>query len=258
MNEAIQIENLAIGYRNKPLISGIELVLRRGEVTAIIGRNGAGKSTLLKTITGVVKPIHGKIIIEGKSANILSGKEKARLVAVVSTSMHNAGGLRLNELVSLGRSPFTGTLGLLTKRDTEIIENAIGMVGLIHKTYSFVSELSDGERQKAMIARALAQESPVLIMDEPFSYLDVATRLEMTALISRLAKSGNKAILYSSHDVSQALKTADKIWAFHRGAVKDSITAGNPDEIIASGVVDSIFDKEIVKFDRETNEFILK
>lgn len=258
MMESIRIENLSIGYRKQSLISDINLELCRGEITAMIGRNGAGKSTLLKTITGILKPISGKIYIEGQPAETITKRERARLIAVVSTAMYNAGGLRLHELVSLGRSPYTGALGLLTKKDTEIVDDVIEVVGLRHKANSFVSELSDGERQKAMIARALAQEAPVLIMDEPFSFLDVATRLEMTSLISRLAKNGNKAILYSSHDVSLALKTVDNIWAFCRNGDKDDITSGTPQQIIETGVADRIFDTTEVKFDRETKEFILK
>lgn len=254
MKDILVTQGLAIGYKRKVLARGLNLHLGEG-VTALIGRNGAGKSTLIKTLTGNLKPLEGEICLNGRPLESYSRKRLAREVSLVSTDSHNAGGLRLHELVALGRIPFSGTMGRLSEEDREKVEGALQALGLAHKRDSFVAELSDGERQKGMVARGLVQETPIIIMDEPFSFLDVAARLEMLAMTVELAESRKKAVLFSTHEVSEALRTVENIWMF---TVDGEIMEGTPDRLIANGDVDRLFMGDKIKFDRNIKEFYLK
>ena len=253
MNTILQTENLSIGYKKSPLVSGLNLQLKRGEITALIGRNGAGKSTLLRTLTGNLKKLGGRIEIDGRPLEDYARKELAGLLAVVNTDPNMAGGLMLKELVGLGRSPYSGIMGRLTAEDRRIIVEAMDDAGISHKKESFVSELSDGERQKGMIARGLAQQTPLIIMDEPFSFLDVAARLETLALLRGLAREREKAILYSTHDVSEALRMADRIWLFTR----DKVIQGEPSTLIENGDIELLFPDSEIKFDPGRGDFYL-
>lgn len=254
MKKILETAGLAIGYKGNALASDLNLSLGIGEVTALIGRNGAGKSTLIKTITGNLKPVKGSIEIEGRSLESISRKDLSRLLAVVSTDPDMAGGLRLKELVGLGRIPYTGRLGILSDHDKDIIKESMNLTGVYKKKDCFISELSDGERQKGIIARGLAQQTPVIVMDEPFSYLDVASRLEILKLLKDLAASREKALLFSTHDVAEALRMADKIWLFTE---KDGILTGSPEELIQGGKIDLLFPDSSVKFDRERKDFFI-
>lgn len=253
MKAVLQTRDLDIGYKGKKIAEALNLSLAAGMVTAIIGCNGAGKSTLIRTLTGSLKPVDGEVMIKERNLQDYTRRQLAHLIALVSTDNHSAGGLRLKELVALGRTPHIGRLGHLDKEDRIIIEEAIDAVGIGHKMDSFVAELSDGERQKGMIARGLVQDTPIIIMDEPFSFLDVAARLELTALMKELAVKSGKAVLYSSHEVTEALKLADRIWAFAGGSVEE----GSPSQLIDRGVVDKIFESEKVKFNRENLDFTI-
>lgn len=258
MEPILYTKNLSIGYKGRSLIKGLNLSLEQGTLTAMIGRNGVGKSTLIKTLTGELTPIEGEVLIDGESIDQISTKRMARLIALVNTEPHMAGGLRLHELVGLGRIPYTGHIGLLDKTDKEIIFNAIETVGLGHKYDSFVGELSDGERQKGMIARGLVQDTPIIIMDEPFSFLDVAARLEMLDMINRLAEKEGKAILFSTHEVSQALRMVKRVWMFVNDAGKENVVEGTPTELIEKGTTDKLFPNSKVTFDKEKGEFRIK
>lgn len=253
MKGILETKDLAIGYKRKEIARGLNLTLRKGEVTSLIGKNGAGKTTLIKTLTGNLKPLGGEVLINGKGLEGYNRKELAKIMAVVNTDPHIAGGLRLKELAGLGRIPYTGRLGLQSKRDQEIVTKALEETGVIHKKDSFISELSDGERQKGMIARGLAQETPIIIMDEPFSFLDVASRLEMMALLKRLAKEKYKSILLSTHEITDALRMTDKVWLI----LEEGVIDGSPDNLIARGAIDKIFLNTQVRFDKERKEFRL-
>lgn len=258
MKEVLRTENLAIGYDGHPVMSGLNLTLCKGMVTAMIGRNGAGKSTLIKTLTKTLKPISGTAYIDGVSLADIPVRKMAKLVASISTDSDMAGGLRLHELVGLGRIPYVGRIGFLDKTDRKRIEEAIEAVGLMHKRNSFVGQLSDGERQKGMIARGLVQDTPVIIMDEPFSYLDVAARLEMLDLVNRLAMDEDKAILFSTHEVTQALNMAGKVWMFTKEGDCERIEEGTPEELVAAGAPGRLFPESQVQFDAESWEFRIK
>lgn len=257
MIPASAIENLSIGYGSKVVAHNLNLQLRRGEVTALLGRNGIGKSTLIKTITGNIPPLTGSVKVEGIALATYRRHQLARLISIVSTSDALTGGLRLSEYVGLGRTPYTGITGTLSGEDKIRVEEAINLVGISHKQDNFFAHLSDGERQKGMIARALAQDTPIIIMDEPFSFLDVAARIEILQILKDISRKEDKAILFSTHEVTQALRMTDRVWLFYpdkEGEVA-TIASGSPTEIIASGLMQRLFDNPKIKFDEKTLDF---
>ena len=198
--------DLAVGYRNGKtavtLLHGLNLSLEKGKLVALLGQNGAGKSTLLRALTCDERPLSGTIEVNGWNLADMSQKDRSRLIGLVSTERIQAGALTVTELVGLGRQPHTGFLGRLDDEDHEIVRQAMEDAGIIGKAGEYMSSLSDGERQKAMIARALAQQTPIIILDEPTAFLDVASRIETMRLLQTLAHERGKAVLLSSHDIS--------------------------------------------------------
>lgn len=212
MEAALRLVNLTIGYRRRTVLADINLELPPASVTLLVGANGTGKSTLLKTISGVIPPLAGQILVDGRNMASIGRREAARLMAIVYTDRSgSAGGLTVRELVALGRQPHTGFLGRLGADDRHIVDTAMADVGIHAKADSFLSDISDGERQKAMIARALAQQTPIVLLDEPTSYLDAASRLDILALVSRLSRTRRRTILLSTHDTAPALAIADNV-----------------------------------------------
>ncbi|MGN0214690.1 MAG: ABC transporter ATP-binding protein [Muribaculaceae bacterium] len=252
----LSTNNLCIGYRQKGhnavILDNLNLSLERGSLVALLGANGAGKSTLLRTITAVQPPLGGSIEISGCDIFKLTQLERSRLIGIVNTDRVMVGALSVRELVSLGRQPYTGFLGRLSKHDKEIVNQAIADAGIAHKADCYVSQLSDGERQKAMIAKALAQKTPIIILDEPTAFLDVASRFETMRLLHNLAHSANKAILLSSHDISQSLLLADYVWAI---SSEKHVSAGNTEDLVLSGSIDNLFNSKALKFNRLSSDF---
>ena len=255
MRQIIKTANLAIGYKGKAIARNIDLTLEEGMVTALIGRNGVGKSTLIKTLTKLQTAIEGEVTIEGKRLEEYSRKELSTKIAVVTTEQQISGGLKLREMVALGRLPYLGRLGLLKKEDEQIVNDALESLHISHKANSYTAELSDGERQKGMIARGLVQQTPVIIMDEPFSFLDVAARIEILAMIKEIARKQDKAILFSTHEVTQALRMADKLWVFADREGDSVVEEGTPEDTIEKGLIDKLFPGSKVKFDPDIIDF---
>lgn len=233
---SLQAINLTAGYRAKPIVADVTLTARPGAVTTLVGANGSGKSTLLRTLTGAQQPLAGKALINGCPIADLSAAARARLISVVFTDRSGGGGLTVYQLVAIGRHPFSGFLGHLNHNDRNAVAAALDAVGLTHKCNDFVASLSDGERQKAMIARAIAQQAPVMVLDEPTSFLDVSARFEIMALLRAIADSGTTVIL-STHDIAPALAVSDDIWAI----VNRHLIAGTRDNIIADGTLNSVY-----------------
>lgn len=195
----IEGKNLNIGYRRgkreETVHHHLNFSLYRGELTCLLGANGAGKSTLLRTLAAVQPSLSGEISLLGKSLSGYSPKERSRAIGIVLTDKTQAGGLSVRELVALGRQPHTGFFGRLSREDNEKIEHALQAVGIADKASKYTAELSDGERQKVMIAKALVQECPLILLDEPTAFLDVVSRIEIMTLLHRLAGEEQRAIL---------------------------------------------------------------
>lgn len=248
-NTILETNNLAVGYRNGKqqvtLLSGLNLSLERGKLVALLGQNGAGKSTLLRALTCDERPIDGTIEANGKNLLDMPQRERSRLLGLVSTERIQAGALTVTELVGLGRQPHTGFLGRLDEEDHAIVRQSMADAGIIGKANEYVASLSDGERQKAMIARALAQQTPIIILDEPTAFLDVASRIETMRLLQTLAHERDKAVLLSSHDISQSLMLADELWLI---TTDRQVITGTTQELIADGVMNRLFSNRDIYF----------
>ena len=252
---ALQAHGLTIGYNDnkgkKVVQSNVNLTLYSGEVTCLLGLNGAGKSTLIRTLCGFQPPLGGDVLLRGKPLSEYSQNEFAREVGVVLTEKTNAGGITVYELVSLGRHPYTGFFGNLRHSDHKIIEESLQAAGIAHKSSNYVSELSDGERQKVMIAKVLAQQCPIIVLDEPTAFLDVTARIETMVLLRRLAKEQNKAIVLSTHDIDSAIGMADTLWLLSKGK---EVRSGSPEDLIMDGTMGEFLSKENIVFDRNTGK----
>ena len=238
----ITATDLCIGYRThkgeKKVHEHLSFGLYPGELPSLLGANGAGKSTLLRTMSATQPSLAGELQLLGKPLQQYSEKERSRTLGVVLTDKTQAGGLTVYELVALGRQPHTGFFGRLHPKDHLIIKEALDAVGIAHKAESYTAELSDGERQKVMIAKALVQECPLIILDEPTAFLDVVSRIEIMHLLHRLAQEEDKAILLSTHDIEQALVLADRLWLL---TDTDGLRCGTTEDLILSHAMDSLF-----------------
>jgi len=245
----LSAENLRVGYllgkKEIKVCDGMNFELKRGELVALLGPNGAGKSTLLRTLSSSLQPLSGNVYYSGRLLKNISQRDLSRKISVVLTDHTQAGGLTVSELVSLGRQPYTGFFGRLKARDLRLVDEAINSVGLSFKSNSYMAELSDGERQKAMIAKALVQETDVLLLDEPAAFLDVASKLELMALLRQIAVERDCAVLFSSHDVEQALTLSDKLWLMGRAG----LLCGCTEDMVLQGHLSDLFRSNNVRFD---------
>ena len=198
---------------------------------ALLGANGSGKSTLLRTLAGSQSAVEGFVLVDGKDISAIGMAELARYIAVVTTDRVEADALTVREVVEMGRYPYTGFFGRLDGSDRRVVDEAMAFTGVAPMAARFVASLSDGERQKVMIARALAQDTPLMLLDEPTSFLDVASRIEVLSLLARLARERRKAVVLSTHDVSSALGHASALWLMMPDG---EIVATTPAEALAS------------------------
>ena len=241
----IRLEELTIGYGDRLLIEACCAEIRPGRLTALVGRNGTGKSTLLRTIAGLGTPLSGRIFIGGHPLNTLSPRELAEQVAFVTTERMRIADLRVKDLVALGRSPYTNWIGRLAKADRQIVEQSLLSVGLAGYEERTLDRLSDGECQRAMIARALAQQTPVILLDEPTSFLDMPNRYELCTLLRRLAHEQQKSILFSTHELDIALSLCDDIALIDTPQLHLLPTS----EMVRSGHIERLFSNSTVRFD---------
>ncbi len=255
MTKSIEIQNLFIGYRSskntKVVAKGLNACLNKGELTCLLGSNGTGKSTLIRTVCGFLKPLSGMVNMSGKGMALLNESELAKLIAIVLTEKIAVPNATVFELVALGRSPFTGFLGRLSLHDKEKINKSIELCGISHKKHSLVSSLSDGERQKATIAKALAQDTPIIILDEPTAFLDLPARVEVMQLLRKLATNEDKSILMSTHDLDLALQMSDRLWLLQ----KEAVIAGSPEDLLLKNAFQSMFVNNDIQFDNKTGMF---
>lgn len=248
----ISLENISIGYQAKqPLLKQLSLTAEKGELVALVGRNGTGKSTLLRSLLGLIPLLKGNCMLSGKSLEELDHRSRAKLISYVSSQVSGLPSLTVRELVSLGRMPHTGWMGSLGTEDLALVDKTISEMGMEQYSERHIDHLSDGERQRVMIARALVQDTPHVIMDEPAAYLDIPNKYELVRLLSLFRDKG-KTIVYSTHDLETALMCADKFWVI----MNDTIHEGSPEDLGLSGLFDKLFDSSGVTFDLKSGRFI--
>jgi iron complex transport system ATP-binding protein len=252
----LRTTTLTIGYqpRRQPatvIAEKLTLQLRAGELVCLLGPNGAGKSTLMRTLAGMQPPLAGQVWIDGTDIATLPAQRLARKLSVVLTERVDAGLLSAYALVALGRYPYTDWRGKLTTEDEAIVQQAMKSVGAVPLAARPVSELSDGERQKVMIARALAQEPKLMMLDEPTAFLDLPRRVEIMQILRDLAHNSQRAILLSTHDLDLALRSADVMWLLANGRLH----IGAPEDLVLSGAFAEAFASEGVTFDPLSGSF---
>ena len=253
---AINLENLSTGYRvkgdDKVISQQLTAELHVGEMTCLLGPNGAGKSTLLRTLSAFQPALSGKILIDHRSVDSYSAKELSKLLSVVLTDNTNIKNLTVTEVVAIGRSPYTGFWGKLNEKDKKTIEKCLQWVGITELKDRKMETLSDGEKQKVMIAKAIAQETPIIYLDEPTAYLDYPSKVSMMMLLHRLAHSLKKIIFLSTHDLEHALQIADKIWLLDS---EHGLTTGIPEDLCVEGKIEEYFTRPGMSFDRDSCVF---
>jgi iron complex transport system ATP-binding protein len=255
-DKIIELNKAAIGYKGNAnsvnvVKSDISVYALKGELVAVIGGNGVGKSTLLKTIAGFQPPVAGEVLIRGAKVSTYHEKDLALILSFVSTEIIRVPNLSVFDLVSLGRYPHTNWFGKLDDEDRSITEQAIKSVGLHGFENRMVNCISDGERQKAMIARTLAQDTDVIILDEPTAFLDLSNRYEIVHILHQLAKEKGKTILFSTHDLTTAIAESDRLWLM----LSESVIQGAPEDLILNGSFSGLFHGGDLVFDQEKGDF---
>ena len=212
----LELKNLSVGYstgrKQKSVARALNAVLPSATLTCLIGRNGVGKSTLLRTLSAFQPPLDGEVLLDGTPLPSLSKQKLSELIGVVLTERADMAGLTVEDVVGMGRSPYTNFWGVLTEADKNIVAESIEAVGLTPLTKQPVTQISDGERQKAMIAKALAQQTPLIFLDEPTAFLDYPSKIAVMELLARLTHERDKLIFLSTHDLDVAYRLADTLW----------------------------------------------
>ncbi len=259
-NDLVRTQSLSIGYNNPRhgatvLHSNINVVLGTGEFACVLGPNGSGKSTLLQTLCGFLPSLGGDVFIGGRAVASISNREMSLFASVVLTERISVSNMTVFDLVSLGRTPYTGFFGRLKSADTLKVKDSIKSVGLEGFEDRLITNMSDGERQKAMIAKALVQETPLIILDEPTAFLDLPSRIEIMHLLRKLAHDRNKGILLSTHDLDLALQMADKVWLLAEGRKMET---GTPEDLVLTNEFRRFFEREGILFDNDTGQFTVE
>ena len=243
----ISLQNLTVGYGEKAVLSDINQTLQAGQMVCLLGANGAGKSTILRTLAGFLPPLSGKVLVDGRDLNSLSVSERSKAVSVVLTERVEVPYMKVADLVGMGRSPYTGFFGTLTKEDKAIVGEAIEMVGIGNLAERTIDTLSDGERQKAFLAKALAQQTPIILLDEPTAFLDFHAKVSTLRLMLKLAHETNKTIFLSTHDVEMAIQLSDELWIVQDGNISTGTTAS----LTESGILERFLQDEGISFDEK-------
>ncbi|MDR0510051.1 MAG: ABC transporter ATP-binding protein [Rikenellaceae bacterium] len=250
----IELHGVTLGYGERILFRGVDAGFGWGEFTALIGRNGAGKSTLLRTIAALARPLEGSITVDGQPLDTLTPREIASLISFVSTDEVRASNLRVADVVALGRAPYTNWIGNLRDEDKQMVARSLELVGMSGFATKNIDRLSDGERQRVMIARALAQDTPIILLDEPTAFLDLPNKYEIGLLLRQLAHIQGKSIIFSTHDLAVALELCDTIAMIHRGGVHYGAAA----QLIADGRLQQLFDDTPLRFDSDEGRVRLR
>ncbi|WP_317192058.1 ABC transporter ATP-binding protein [Snuella sedimenti] len=254
----LSTNNLDIGYttrKSKNMVaSNINIELHRGELVGLVGANGIGKSTLLRTLTTLQNPLGGTILLNNKKLANYTSLELAKSMSLVLTEQIISKNLSVFELIALGRQPYTNWIGNMENEDVSMVNQALKLTNIYDIKHKRCFELSDGQLQKVMIARALAQDTDLIILDEPTTHLDMYHKAYILKLLQKLAKETNKTILFSSHEIDLAIQLCDKMIVM----VKDRVEADEPCNLITKGVFQSLFPKDLIDFDANTGSFRVK
>lgn len=250
----IRFENLKLGYGSRILIDNLSATIEGGTLTALVGRNGTGKSTLLRAIVGLGERLGGDIKLQGQSIGSLVAGQLSQLVAFVTTDKVRISNLKCRDVVALGRAPYTNWIGRMQELDRQIVEQSLALVGMADFAEKTMDQMSDGECQRIMIARALAQQTPIILLDEPTAFLDMPNRYELCILLSRLAHEQQKAILFSTHELDIALELCDMVALISPPSLHILPT----EQMISSGYVEELFSNEVMSFDSESRRVIVK
>ena len=241
----LRTTNLYIGYGRRAVQSDLNLHANARDLICLTGTNGCGKSTLLRTLAGLQLPLKGYITINDKSVQKLSNYERSTLFSLVLTDSIDTENLTVHDLVALGRFPYTNWAGSLSDTDEAKIAESIHQVNLTHKTHCYLNEISDGEKQRAVIAKALAQDTPLVLLDEPTAHLDLPNRVEIMLLLRRLSVNTQKTFILSTHELDLALQMADKIWLMNPNGVE----VGIPEDLMLTGKFQEAFGSHSFQFD---------
>ena len=250
----IELRDITLAFGSRVLMADATATFRRGELVALLGRNGTGKSTLLRAISALGAVQRGDILVDGSPIGSMSSRELARSIAFVNTERVDVEALTAYDLVAIGRAPYTDWMGRLGAEDREIVERSLRLAGVEALACRTVDTLSDGECQRVMIARALAQQTDAILLDEPTSFLDLPNRYELCTLLRDLAHRENKCVLFSPHELDIALSLADSIALVDTPRLVHLPTA----EMITSGHIERLFDSDHVKFDAATRAITLR
>ena len=256
IEKVIDLRDLSIGYSSKNgfrvVASTINANLRKGELTSLLGANGIGKSTLLRTITLNQPALAGEIMLLGKSLKEYTDIDLSRLISIVLTERIELKNTTVFEIVGMGRAPYTGFWGRLSKEDIEIVNQSILLIGIEHLSGRMIDSLSDGERQKVMIAKALAQQTPIIILDEPTAFLDFPSKVDVMQILHRLTRELGKTVLLSTHDLDLALQITDRIWLMDANS---KLHIGIPEDLSLDGTLSNFFERKGIAFDKESGLF---
>ena len=256
--DILSTSNLSIGYSTKKetivIAENLNLNLQEGKLIALIGANGIGKSTLLRTLTGIQKPISGSVILNTKNLNDIDSWTIAQQLSVVLTEKLPPSNLTVFELIALGRQPYTNWIGKLTEIDVLKINEAIELTQIAHLSDKKHYEISDGQLQNVLVARALAQDTALIILDEPTTHLDLVHKVSLFKLLKKLTKETNKCILFSTHDIDLAIQLSDEMIIM----TPENVVQDEPCNLISKGIFDTLFVDENIKFDSEKGRFMIQ
>ncbi len=257
-HSVLEAKNLTVGYRSKKdnvnIASNINFKIRKGNLVGLVGANGIGKSTLIRTLINTQPALNGTVLLNGKPTENISPNELAQQLSVVLTEPLLAKNLSVYELIALGRYPYTNWIGQLTVNDNDVIESAITLVGINAFKQKKCHELSDGQLQKVMIARALAQDTDVIVLDEPTTHLDMYHKAYILKLLKKLTKQTGKTILFSSHEIDLAIQLCDTMLVMQ----ENTVVYNEPRQLIEQGVFDTLFPKDTIIFDTISGSFKVK
>lgn len=257
-NNILSASNISIGYSNKKettvVASQVSVSLEKGKLTALIGANGIGKSTLLRTLIGIQSPLSGKVFLKEKDIHSLDNLTLAQHLSVVLTDKLPPSNLTVFELIALGRQPYTNWIGKLTEDDIAKVNEALELTQISHLADKKHYEISDGQLQIVLIARALAQDTPLIVLDEPTTHLDLLHKVTLLKLLKKLTQETGKSILFSTHDIDMAIQLSDEMIIM----TPESVVQDQPCNLIMKGNFNTLFQDEHIFFDAEKGKFVIK